>query len=246
METSRSEAIVLGAMDYRESDRIVTLFTLQHGKVRGVAKGAKRSMRRFGGALEPFARLGVELVVREGLSSLRGADIVSLYPRIRADLLKIALAGYAVELADRFLPDGAPSPRLFRLLTAYLEHLEQGEAREGDRRFFEANFLNILGYRLALDRCAACGAELSAVAARRRGAAGTVLCGACGRGGAEVGPETVRLLDLCLGTGRFDAVAFSSAALHEAGELLDDAIAAHLTRPLNSLAFLRQIEADEP
>ncbi|WP_298431774.1 DNA repair protein RecO [Geobacter sp.] len=244
MEASRSEAIVLGAMDYRESDRIVTLFTLQHGKVRGVAKGAKRSMRRFGGALEPFARLGVELVVREGLSSLRGADIVSLYPRIRADLLKIALAGYAVEISDRFLPDGAPSPRLFRLLAAYLEHLEQGEARAADRRFFEANFLNILGYRLALDRCAACGEELSPEAARRIGTGGAVLCGACGRVGTPVGPGTVRLLTLCLGTGRFGAVTFPPAALREAGELLDGAISAHLARPLNSLAFLRQIETE--
>ncbi|AJE04936.1 DNA repair protein RecO [Geobacter pickeringii] len=244
MEASRSEAIVLGAMDYRESDRIVTLFTLQHGKVRGVAKGAKRSMRRFGGALDPFARLSVELVVREGLSSIRGADIVSLYPRIRADLRKIGLAGYAVEVAERFLPDGAPYPRLFRLLTAYLEHLEHGEGEPSARRFFEANLLNILGYRLALEQCGACGAELPPDAPRRCGPAGVVLCARCGRVGTIIGPETVRLLGLCLATGRFGAVAFPPAALREAGELLDGAIAAHLTRPLNSLAFLRQIEAD--
>lgn len=231
-------------MDYRESDRIVTLFTLQHGKVRGVAKGAKRSMRRFGGALDPFAHLSVELVVREGLSSVRGADIVSLYPRIREDLRKIGLAGYAVEVVDRFLPDGAPYPRLFRLLAAYLGHLEQGEASAADRRFFEANLLNILGYRLALEQCGSCGAELPPEAPRRCGPAGAVLCAMCGRAGTFIGPETVLLLGRSLATGRFGVVAFPPAALREAGELLDGAIAAHLTRPLNSLVFLRQIEAD--
>uniref|UniRef100_A0A831UE08 DNA repair protein RecO n=1 Tax=Geobacter metallireducens TaxID=28232 RepID=A0A831UE08_GEOME len=244
METTRTEAIVLAAMDYRESDRIVTLFTLEHGKVRGVAKGAKRSVRRFGPALEPFARIGVELVLREGLSSLRGADIVTLYPGIRGDLRAIGLAGYAVELADRYLPDGAPSPRLFRLLAAYLERLDQGEPLPSDRRFFEANFLNILGYRISLDRCSSCGAELSAAAERRVGAAGMVLCVGCGRCGTPVGPEAAALLTRCLATSRFGAIAFSPAALREAGALLDGAIAAHLTRPLNSLAFLKQIEPD--
>lgn len=231
-------------MDYRESDRIVTLFTLQHGKVRGVAKGAKRSARRFGPALEPFARLSVELMVREGLSSLRGADIVTLYPGIRGDLGSIGRAGYAVELTDRYLPDGAPSPRLFRLLTAYLELLDRGEAAPSDRRFFEANFLNILGYRLSLGHCASCGVELAPGAERRVGGAGTVLCAGCGRYGTPVGAEAAALLNRCLGTGRFGAVIFSPAALREVGALLDGAIAAHLTRPLNSLAFLKQIEPD--
>lgn len=244
METTRTEAIVLAAMDYRESDRIVTLFTLEHGKVRGVAKGAKRSARRFGPALEPFARIGVELVLREGLSSLRGADIVTLYPGIRGDLRAIGLAGYAVELADRYLPDGAPSPRLFRLLTAWLERLDGGGATPSDRRFFEANFLNILGYRVSLDFCSSCGAELSVAAERRVGGAGAVLCGRCGRHGASIGPEAAALLVQCLATSRFGAIAFSPVALREAGQLLDGAIAAHLTRPLNSLAFLKQIEPD--
>lgn len=244
METTRCEAIVLAAMDYRESDRIVTLFTLQHGKVRGVAKGAKRSARRFGPALEPFARISVELVVREGLSSLRGADIVTLYPGIRGDLRAIGLAGYSVELADRYLPDGAPSPRLFRLLIAWLERLDQGDASLSDRCFFEANFLNILGYRISLDRCASCGVELSPGAERRVGGAGMVLCAGCGRYGAPIGPETAALLIRCLATGRFGALSFSPAALREAGPLLDGAIAAHLSRPLNSLAFLKQIEPD--
>jgi len=166
---------------------------------------------------------------------------VTVYPRIRQDLAAIGHGGYAVELVDRLLPDGASVPRLFRLLVSYLEHLDQGGASLSGRRFFETNLLNILGYRLSLDACAACGVELPADAARRAGAAGTVLCTGCGRYGAPLSAETVRLLQRCLGTGRFGTVVFPPEALGEAGPLLDDAIGAHLTRPLNSLAFLRQL-----
>jgi len=244
MVPCRCEAIVLATMDYRESDRIVTLFTREQGKVRGVARGAKKSMKRFGGALEPFAHLSVEVVVREGLSSIRSADIVTVYPRIREDLAKIGHAGYAVELAGRFLPDHAAIPRLYRLLVAYLEQLDAHPYTPSDRRFFEANFLNILGYRIALDQCAACGVELPPSAERRIGGDGAVRCAACGRLGAPLAPETAALLGRALGIGRFGAVVFSPSSLREAGVLLDGAISAHLSRPLNALSFLRQIQAD--
>lgn len=246
MNLSRCDAIVLASMDFRESDKIVTLFTLQHGKIRGVAKGAKRSVKRFGVALESFARLNVELVIKEGLCGMRSADVVTVFPHIRDDLMKIALAGYAVEVVDRLLPEGLSNPRLFRLLSAYLERLDTAPLLPSDRRFFEMNLLNILGYRISLDKCSTCGTDLSKDVPRRAGAAGAVLCAGCGRFGKPISPETALLLERSLKTGRFGAVVFSPASLHEAGELLDAAIAAHLSRPLNSLVFLRQISADFP
>ncbi|MCM2359134.1 MAG: DNA repair protein RecO, partial [Geobacteraceae bacterium] len=157
MEILRCDAVVLGALDYREADRLVTLFTLEHGKVKGVARGAKRSIRRFGGALEQFARLAVQLALKGGLARIDGADVATIHPGIRADLLKIGYAGYACEAVDLLLPEGLPNPRLFRLLSAYLERLDAAPAAASDRRFFEANLLNVLGYRLPLEECASCG-----------------------------------------------------------------------------------------
>lgn len=242
MQSSRCEAVVLGVMDYREADKIVTLFTLEHGKVRGIAKGAKRSVRRFGGALEPFARLQVEIGLKEGLSPMQMADVVTVFPGIRADLAKIGLAGYACELTDAMLAEGMRSPRLFRLLTAYLEHLDRFTAAPSDRRFFELNLLNILGYRPALEECAACGAPLAGEGWLRRGAAGDgLLCGRCGVGGKRVAATTLNLLRQALRTGRFGAILFTPAELAEAGVFLDAALALHLPRPLKSLAFLREI-----
>jgi DNA repair protein RecO (recombination protein O) len=240
MESSRCEAILLGVADYGESDRLVTLFTLEQGKLRGLARGAKRSIRRFGGILEPFARLTVQVAVKSGLSRLLGADAVTIFPRIREDLQKIGYAGYACEAVDLFLPEGMPNSRLFRLLSAYLEHLDQAPPSPSDRKFFEMNLLNILGYRPALERCASCGDDLTGMPGRHAGPSGSLLCGRCGRGGRAISAGTVNLLEESLRTGRFGTVTFSPAELAEAGSILDPAVTSHLSRPLKSLAFLRE------
>lgn len=242
MQTCRCDAVVLGTMDYREADKIVTLFTLEHGKLKGIASGAKRSVRRFGGALELFARLQIELGLQEGLCRIHTADIVTVFPRIREDLLKIGLAGYACELTDALLPEGLCNPRLFRLLTACLEHLDRSPAAPSDRRFFEINFLNVLGYRPLLEHCAVCAGELTGGAwLSHSTAACGLLCGRCGRGGSAVSMATVILLRQALLTGRFGVISFSPDELDEAGRFLDCAIAALLQRPLKALSFLREM-----
>jgi DNA repair protein RecO (recombination protein O) len=242
MQVTDCEAIVLAAADFGEADRMVTLFTREHGKVRGVARHGKKSVRRFGGALEAFARLRTQLVLKEGLCSLRGADVITVFPGIRGDLAKIGFAGYACEVIDRLLPEALRNPRLYRLLVSYLEHLEAYPPSPDDRRFFEVNLLNILGYRLPLDRCSACGAD---IAARTRAAlftpTGELLCGECGGSGRPVGPGTLHLLRKSMETGRFGVIRFPPESLAEAGAILDAAVAAHLGRPLNSLLFLRTV-----
>jgi DNA repair protein RecO (recombination protein O) len=241
MESSRCEGIILGLSDYGEADRLVTLFTLEHGKLKGLAKGAKRSFRRFGGILEPFARIQAQVVIRGGLSRLLGADAATIYPRIREDLQKIAHAGYASEAVDLLLPEGLANARMFRLLAAYLEHLDASPSSLSDRRFFEMNLLNILGYCPALEQCASCGSGLAGLPERFAGGAGGLLCGRCGRGNRTVSLGTVNLLKESLRTGRFGAVNFLPAQLVEAGYILDPAIASQVSRPFKSLAFLREM-----
>lgn len=243
MLTCRCEAIVLGMMDYCEADKIVTLFALEQGKIRGIGRGAKRSVRRFGGALELFAHLKLEVSLKEGLALIQTADIVTVFPRIREDLIKIGLAGYACALTDALLPERLANPRLFRLLMAYLEHLDRFPVALSDRRFFELNLLNVLGYRPSLDQCTECAADLAGAAWFRQAAAASgFLCGECGRGGSPISAATVGLLRKALATGRFGVIKFSQAELGEVGRFLDSAIAAHIQRPLNALTFLREME----
>ena len=242
MHTCGCETIVIGVTDYLESDKLLTLFTREHGKLRGIARGARRSSRRFGGALELFARLDVQLVLHEGLSTLREADVVTVYRGIRSDLFKICWAGYACELVEQLAPEKMPNPRLYRLLTAYLERLNSAPVAPADRRFYEINLLNILGYRPAIDHCSVCGTEIPAgTAARVADAEGALLCTDCNRTGRRISARAVLFLDKALQAGRFGAISATPQDLDEIGPLLDAAIGAHLGRPLKSLAFLREL-----
>ncbi len=243
METVRCEAIVLKLADYRESDRLVTLFTLEHGRLSGIARGARRSVRRFGGALELFARLQLQMKLKHGLSDLLEADIVTIHHGIRGDLQRIAHACYACELLGALAPEGEANLRLFRLLSAYLAHLDSNPATQGDRRFFEINLLNILGYRPSLDLCSRCGSDLGSKSAKAcQLTGGEVVCRVCAPVGRLLSAETLEILSRSLRTGRIGAIRFPSDALAEAGMLLDAAIASHVASPLHSLAFLNELE----
>jgi len=241
MHTCGCETIVIGVTDYLESDKLLTLFTREHGKLRGIARGARRSSRRFGGTLELFARLNVQLVLHEGLSTLREADVVTVYRGIRADLFKICWAGYACEIravGSGKIAECPPVPQL----TAYLERLDSAPSASADRRFYEINLLNILGYRPAIDHCSVCGTDIPAgTAARVADAEGALLCTDCNRTGRRISARAVLFLDKALQAGRFGTISATPQDLDEIGPLLDAAIGAHLGRPLKSLAFLREL-----
>ncbi len=107
MPLEKLQAFVLSNSDYGESDRIVSLFTLEHGRLKGFARGARNSRKRFGPALETFARIDLQLNQKDGLSSLRSADVITLYSGIRGELGAIAHALYVCELVECLTPEGA-------------------------------------------------------------------------------------------------------------------------------------------
>lgn len=240
MHSEKLQAFVLSSLDYGDSDRIVALFSLEHGRIKAFARGARKSRKRFGPALEPFARIDVQARIKEGLSSLQQADIVNIYPAIRADLERIAHALYACEVVDVITPEGHPIPRLYRLLAAYLDRLETEPAVEDDRRFFEINLLNILGYRPSLETCSRCDAAYDASGALLQDG-GETTCRFCSSGGQPLSLATLKCLSACLKTGTFGQIHFTPDILQQAGDLLSEAIAAHSGRRLKSLEFLQQV-----
>src|SRR5689334_15994576 len=130
MHSEKLQAFVLATRAYGESDRIVSLFTLEHGKISAFARAARKSRKRFGAALESFARIEVQVRIKQGLAGLEQAEIRNIYPQIRNDLARITHSLYACELVEAMTPEGQPLPRLFRLLAAYLDRLETAEASE--------------------------------------------------------------------------------------------------------------------
>lgn len=152
MKTAQCQAIVLSTLNYGESDRIVSLFTLEHGRLRGFAKSARASRKRFGGLLEPTNHLQLQLQLKdEGLSRIERVESTGYLSSLREPLESLALALYACELVEMLTPEGHPLPRLYRLLSALIEYLAVQPARPEDRCFFEINLLNVLGYRPLLD-----------------------------------------------------------------------------------------------
>jgi DNA repair protein RecO (recombination protein O) len=239
MQLEKLQAFVLSNSDYGESDRIVSLFTLEHGRLKGFARGGRNSHKRFGPALEPFARINAEMHQKEGLSSLRSADVITLYPGIRSELCTIAHGLYACELVECLTPEGQPLPRLYRLLAAYLERLDSGRSEESDRRMYEINVLNILGYRPSLDGCSRCGADLGGLGAlMQRG--GELVCRFCAATGLQMSPASLQGLKSCLATSRFGQVVLDPETLEQVAVLLDDALVTHSARKLKSLEFLHQ------
>lgn len=239
MNIEKLQAFVLSNSDFGESDRIVSLFTLEHGRLKGFARGARNSRKRFGPALETFARIHLQLNHKEGLCSLRSADVITLYPGIRGLLSAIAHGLYACELVECLTPEGHPLPRLYRLLASYLERLDSGHVDDADRRMFEINLLNILGYRPSFEGCSRCGADFD-----ERGAlmqvGGELVCRYCAATGRQMSSASLQRLSSCLNTSRFGQVHLDEDALQAAGILLDESLATHSARKFKSLEFLQQ------
>ena len=240
MHLEKLQAFVLSNSDYGESDRIVSLFTLEHGRIKGFARGARNSRKRFGPALETFARIDLQLNYKDGLSSLRNADVITLYSGIRSVLGAIARALYTCELVECLTPEGHPLPRLYRLLAAYLEHLDSGIIDDIDRRMFEINLLNILGYRPSLDGCSRCGSDFDSRGALMQ-QGGELVCRFCAATGRAISPSALQLLSSCLSTSRFGHIVTEGEPLQSAGILLDESLATHSAREFKSLEFMRQM-----
>lgn len=155
-------AVVLRTLDYGESDRIVTFYTADFGKVAGIAKGARRSARRFVNTLEPFSCSQI-LFSRKGhdaLALIDACDIVNHHPLIREDLGKTLIASSMVELIDQFTMDGRENARLFTMLQDFLALLDVGKSREGLLHVFALKLLMLTGYEPVLDHCLQCKTPL--------------------------------------------------------------------------------------
>ncbi len=131
----KTEAVVLRSMRYGEADRILHLYTPARGRVSAIAKGVRRARSRFGGRLEPFFRLHIEL--HEGRSELltvTGAQTVDGYARLRGDARALDAAARACDAVGRLFETSEPHPGVFNLLCRQLALLDEQAGGAGRRR----------------------------------------------------------------------------------------------------------------
>ena len=161
MALRESEAIVLRSYPLREADLLVTLFTRAEGKVRGVAKSAKRSKRRFGGALEPLTYVRAFYDVREGqeLARLDSFEVLESPLSSEVSYARAVALGHIAELLDELLPDREANDAIFRLTLSVLQVLT-GPDVWMPVTYFELWLTRLVGFLPELTECIVCGRSL--------------------------------------------------------------------------------------
>jgi DNA repair protein RecO (recombination protein O) len=182
--TCRTGCIVLKNVDFGESDRIVTLYSPDMGRFSAIAKGAKRSQKRFVNKLEEFSLLDISYrpAKHNRLHFLNEAELKEAFLSLRADWQRYCPAMLANELVLRFTGEHDPDSRIFSLLHWLLESLHHGASPLSAVVFFHLHLLGACGYRPRLEHCAACSCSPD----KNRGLSfalqpgnGTLLCSRC-------------------------------------------------------------------
>jgi DNA repair protein RecO (recombination protein O) len=179
----RASAVVLRHGDMGEADRLLTLYTREHGKVRAIAKGARKMTSRKAGHLEPFTHVSLQLSKGRDLLIVTQAEMVNSFPGLREDLVKTGYAAYLLELLDRFTyEEGSANPSMFQILVESLERVEKESDAWLAVRYYEMRLLDHLGFRPQLFECVNCGREILAEDQYFSYMAGGVFCPRCGDG----------------------------------------------------------------
>lgn len=247
----RTEAVVLRRHDLGEADRLVSVYTPEHGKLRLVAKGVRRPRSRKAGHLEPLTHTSLMIARGRELDIITQAEAIETFPMLQNDLARLAQATYAVELVDRFTLGEGDSRLLYRLLVETLGRLNQGREPFGVMRFFELQLLQTAGYRPELFRCLGCGGEVRPQDQFFAAALGGVLCPSCGprqAGARSLSLGALKVLRHLQRSGFETAAAprIRQSVRLEVEGLLEDYISFLLERRLNTPAFVRVVRSLAP
>lgn len=240
MSLYRDEGVVLRVQKLGEADRIVTILTRRHGRVRAVAKGVRRTRSRFGATVEPFSHVDLQLHAGRHLDVVVQADSLSSYgAALVADYARYTAGSAVLETAERLtVEEREPSLRLFLLVVGALRTLLQ-PARDPTMVLdaFLLRAMSVAGYAPALQDCARCGATGPHRAFSIP--AGGAVCQACRpAAAASPSPAALRLMADLL-TGDWDAAErCETPTRREASGLVAAHLQWHLERGLRSLALV--------
>lgn len=226
----KTEAIVLDRKDFGEADRLLTLYTPGLGKVRAIAKGARRTTSRLSGHIELFTHTSLFLAAGRNLDIVTQSQLIHSHERLREDLWRAALGFHLLELVNHFSEERLESPPVWHALLEALRRLDEAQPRTepivqagiaaetraqyGERavnpelvvRCFEAQLLDHTGYRPEVRCCTLCRERLLPVENYFHAPSGGVLCPHCAAGHAGLLPlsvDAIKVLRL-LQDGDFD------------------------------------------
>ncbi len=243
--TEHTAAVVLRSLVYGESDRIVTLLTESRGKLALLARGARKSQKRFQGSLEPYALIEAEIAVGAGqLGRLAQARVVRAFPGVLADLERMSLAAAALELVREALPEREPEVRALPLVTRLFELVVALPPGDALRVAFALRLLAVIGLAPNLEACGRCGRPAPpGKAALFDPALAAIVCRACGGGPVKLGgPLRERMGDaLTRRWAELAAAEWPSPELTTARDAVDELLAHHVSHRLSGRDLVAQV-----
>lgn len=194
MPVYKAEAIILRRRVLGEADRVLTLFTREHGKFSALARGVRRTSSKLAGRLEPFSH--VALLLGRGRGSLdvvAQAEVVTGLGTLRSDLRLFGRASLVAELVEAAVPEREPHPEVFALLRQTLDLLATDAPA---LPWFALQLIALVGFDPALHHCAVCRGDLGGAAAWSHPLGGLVdaRCAARDPAAVRLRPEMVRAL----------------------------------------------------
>ncbi len=254
MRSFSTDAVLLKRIEYGDYDLIVTYFTQSMGRISVMAKNAKKSVKRFAGALDPFTLMNIQCTRpkrKNSLAILNSVDIENPFAKIRTDTAKTGYASYWLEIVNYWMEEGREDPVLYDLIVYVLGALNAGVMeKEVLSLLFQIRFMSLSGFTPNLVCCGACSTPVDNIAQQRITfdlREGRLICDRCGantiRYGITVSKGTLKQL-FWINTNdikRAERLKFSKAAITEGEYLLEAFIPCHIGRDFKSLAFLRRI-----
>ena len=202
MPVYKANGIVLSRRNLGETDRILTLFCRDNGKISVVAKGSRRPNSKFGGATELFTHSNLLLATGKSLDVVSQCEIYDCFPALRSDLTMMAIATYMCELIDRLLEEHEVEPEVFDLFLSGL-HLMQKQVMDPEvvLHAFEMRLLAHRGYTPELNICVRCHVALSGTRRAFSPTLGGILCDKhlhAHEDSFQITPETCQTLQILL------------------------------------------------
>jgi len=198
MKNHISEAIIMRIKEYGESDLLVTFFTPDIGQLKGVAKGARRSRKRFVNALDilSLVKLEYSLKMEGALYFLQSGKLINGHPGLRSDYATLSKASYMIELTEVLFPPGVADQKMFELLKGAFQLLDKGEQVAYVPMIFEARALALGGFGIHFEKCCRCGRaytfEGNALFIPEKGGIACLKCHQESARSPSMGPDSVR------------------------------------------------------
>lgn len=178
LRAKTDDCLILRGRDYNETDRLLTVFGRDMGKLSCIARGVRRPNSRLKAGTQLFSYATLTFAPTRGtLNLITQSEAKNVHAEIRADLTKIAVASYISEMLDAVLPDAKPQPQVFILAEAMFTLLAADAEPFLVLSCFRVRLLNLLGFRLNFEQCAGCGAGAATFAVSP--ARGGLLCPVC-------------------------------------------------------------------